>query len=391
MNRTLTSRASAPRRALRTTAPLLAALVAAGCGTAAGSDPHHAESAQTAAGAHAGGHGHHGPRTLEVLRPLRQDTELTRDYVCQIHASQRVELRALEEGYLEEIFVDEGQTVRQGQPMFQVMTQIYQAEFDMAKAEAEAARIEYGNTKLLADEQVVSDNELALAKARLDMATAEQQLRDAHRGLTSIKAPFDGIMGLLEVRRGSLLEEGELLTTLSDNRTMWVYFNVTEAEYYDYVTHRDDSPTQVRLELAHGKLFDEAGTIETIEADFNNETGTIAFRATFPNPNGVLRHGSTGKVLLTRVVEDAQLIPQKATYEILDATFVFVVDEQGGIHQRRIEVAAELPHLYVVSSGLADDERILLDGLNLVRDGDTITAVDRDAAEVFEQLELPAD
>lgn len=141
--------------------------------------------------------------------------------MCQIRA---IRLKALERGYLEELFVDEGKSVTKGQPMFQIMSRIQQAELDRAKAEADAAGIEHENTRLLHEKQVVSKNELALAKAKLDKATAEVTLCQAHRQLTAIAAPFDGIMGLLHVRAGSLLDEGELLTTLSDNRTMWVYF-----------------------------------------------------------------------------------------------------------------------------------------------------------------------
>jgi membrane fusion protein (multidrug efflux system) len=200
--------------------------------------------------------------------------------VCQIRAIRHIEVRALERGYLEELFVDEGKSVTKGQPLFQIMPRIYQAELDRAKAEAEATRIEYENTRLLNEKQVVSVNELALAKAKLDKAAAEVALCEAHRQLTAIAAPFDGIMGLLHVRVGSLLDEGELLTTLSDNGTMWVYFNVTESEYLEFKARPEGPPTTAELLLANGQAFDQKGKIETIAADFNNETGTIAFRAT---------------------------------------------------------------------------------------------------------------
>ncbi|MCA8922589.1 MAG: efflux RND transporter periplasmic adaptor subunit [Planctomycetes bacterium] len=320
------------------------------------------------------------------------DTELSDDYVAQIHAIQRIELRALEGGYLEEIFVDEGKPVREGQRMFQIKPTLYQAELDMARAEAQAAQIEFTNTELLAAKQVVSANELALAKAKLDKAQAEVALREAHRQFTAINAPFDGIMGLLEVRRGSLLEEGELLTTVSDNRHMWVYFNVTESEYLEYMACPEaERPKEVELILANNQVFDQVGTIETIEADFNNETGTIAFRATFPNPRGVLRHGETGKVRIKTPLKDALVIPQAATFEVLDHRFVFVVDKDGVVHQRRITVAEEVPHLFVVSEGLDEHERILFEGLRKVQDGSHVATKYLDPAELLKQLDLPAD
>src|SRR5690606_1771530 len=127
-------------------------------------------------------------------------------------------------------------------------------------------------------------NELALAKAKLDKAKAELALAMGHLGFTEIRAPFDGIIDRFRVRLGSLVDEGELLTSLSDNSKMWVYFNVPEAEYLDYITReKSDSVLKVQLQMANHQLFDQAGIVETIEADFNNETGNIAFRATFKN------------------------------------------------------------------------------------------------------------
>jgi membrane fusion protein (multidrug efflux system) len=307
-----------------------------------------------------------------VSSPLRKTVTVTEEYVAQIQAIQHIELRAMERGYLEEIYVDEGQRVAAGQKMFKIMPRLAEAELKKAAAEAEFARIEYQNTKDLAERDVVSPNELALAKARLDKADAEKDLASAHLGLTVIKAPFEGIMNRLEVRKGSLVEDGEVLTALADNSTMWVYFNVSEAEYLDYQTQEHAEREPVRLVMANGKPFPHEGRIETIEADFNNETGNIAFRAAFPNPEGLLRHGETGKVRMTTTLENALVVPQKATFEVLDKLYVYVVDEHGELHTRRIRVAEALEHVFVVSVGLEENERILLDGLRKVREGDHI-------------------
>ncbi|HBP18044.1 MAG TPA: efflux RND transporter periplasmic adaptor subunit [Planctomycetes bacterium] len=327
-----------------------------------------------------------------VTSPIRSDTVLTRDYVCQIHAIRRIELRALERGYLEGVFVDEGKSVKEGQRMFQVMPMLLQAELEKAEAEAEASRIEWRNTQLLAKKDVVSTNELALAKAKLDKAKAELSLCAAHRKLTTVRAPFSGIMGLLEVRRGSLIEEGELLTTLCDNSQMWVYFNVTESEYLAYQASAEaDRPVEVELVLANGEVFAHRGVISTIESEFNNETGTIAFRATFPNPEGLLRHGQTGNVRLATDLPQALLIPQKATFEVLDKKYVFVVDEQNVIHQRSIQIAHELDHIYVVQGGLAEGDKVLLEGLRKVVDGEKIRPKFEDPVHVLTHLDLEAD
>jgi len=325
-----------------------------------------------------------------VTSPLRQDTEITREYVAQIRAIQHIELRAQERGYLQGISVDEGQLIEHGQKMFQIMPLLYQAELQKAGAKAEFARLEYQNTKVLADGSVVSPNELALSKAKWSKARAELSLAKVHRDLTEIRAPFSGIMGRFQVRLGSLVDEGELLTTLADNGTVWVYFNVTESEYLDYKTHApSDNPPAVKLMMANGEMFAQTGKVETIEADFNNETGNIAFRAAFANPNGLLRHGETGKVLMTVPLKNALIIPQKATFEVLDKKYVFVVDDHNIVQTRQITIAQELPHLYVVDSGVSEQDKILIDGLRKVKDGSEIAVGYEAPSDVLSRLDLP--
>lgn len=338
-------------------------------------------------------HGHHGGTPqLEVTNPILKDTNIVRTYVSQIHASKHIELRALERGYLQSINVDEGQYVKKGHIMFQTMPNVYEAELQMEIAEAKAAEIEYQNTLMLAEKKVVSANELALAKAHLDKANAEVNLAQVHLGFTAIKAPFSGIMDHLEAQQGSLLEEGEMLTTLSDNSKMWVYFNVPETEYLDYVT--SDKSTRIKkvdLQLANGKYFDQEGIIEVIEGEFDNETGNIEFRATFPNPKSILRHGETGNVKMKIPYVDALIIPQKATFEILDKKFVFVLNKDNKLEQRKIEIAAEIPHLYIVSSGITAEDKVLIDGLRKVKNGDEIVASYISPEKVLEELHLHAE
>lgn len=322
-----------------------------------------------------------------VTCPIRQDTTIFREYVSQIHSIQHIELRALEKGYLQAIYVDEGQFVKQGQLMFQIMPSIYEAEMQKSQAEVSFAEIEYQNTKALADSNIVSKNELALAKAQLDKAKAELSLAQAHLGFTEIRAPFDGIVDRFHVRLGSLVDEGELLTSLSDNSKMWVYFNVPEAEYLDFITaSKSDSLTKVQLLMANHEVFEQSGIVSTIEADFNNETGNIAFRATFENPKSVLRHGETGNILMPVPLKNALLIPQKATFEILDKKYVYVVDAKGVVHSREITVGAELPHIYQVTSGLAESDKILVEGLRKVKNEQEIQSEFRKQEEILSEL-----
>jgi membrane fusion protein (multidrug efflux system) len=328
--------------------------------------------------------------TLLVTSPLLKDTTVTKEYVSQIHSLQHIELRALEKGYLEKIFVDEGQHVEKGQLMFQIMPLLYQAELKKAEAEARFVAIEYQNTKKLAEGNVVSPNELALSQAKLEKARAEVGLAQTHLGFTTIRAPFSGIMDHFQGRLGSLVDEGDLLTTLSDNSKMWVYFNVPESEYLAYKAHAkaSDSAQKVRLRMANNEEFGYPGVVQTIEADFNNETGNIAFRATFPNPDGLLRNGQTGSILMTVPLKKALLIPQKATFEVLEKKYVFVVDQNKVVHQREVAIGSEMSGLYAIKGGLTANERILLEGLRKVKDGDKISYDYKDPKAVFANLKV---
>lgn len=332
------------------------------------------------------------PLKLEVTQPLVKDTSITKEYVSQIHAIRHIEIRALERGYLQDTFVDEGETVRSGQRMFKIMPNLYEVDLLKAQAEAKAVQIEYENTKALTEKNIVSPNEFSLAKAKLDKAQAEVKLAQTHLNFTNINAPFAGVMDHLTVRKGSLLAEGDLLTTLSDISRMWVYFNVPESEYLDYMaqkTHQSKVP--VKLKMANGQLFSQTGVVETIEADFDNKTGNIEFRAGFDNPDKVLRHGETGNILMTVPFPHALLIPQKATFEVLDKTYVYVVNKNNRLEQRLITIAAELPYVYIVKSGLRADERILIEGIRRVQNGQTI-AVNLQAPEkVLSHLALDAE
>lgn len=329
----------------------------------------------------------HEEATIVVTNPIVKDTVLFEEYVCQIKAIQHIELRALEKGYLQKIYVDEGQQVKQGQTMFQIMPLLYQAEMEKSKADVNYAEIEYLNSKSLAEKNIVSQQDLALSKAKLDREKANLKISNTHLNLTTIKAPFNGVMDKFQARLGSLVGEGDLLTTLSDISSLWVYFNVPEAKYLNYASQlKKDGALKVKLRMANNELFNQEGRFETIEADFNNETGNIAFRAVFPNPDKLLRHGETGMILVPANFKNTIFIPQAATFDVLDKKFVFVVDEKGMIKTRQITVGIELSHLYAVTSGLSIHDKIVVEGLRKVKNGDHVKFKVKPYHEVIEEL-----
>ncbi len=324
---------------------------------------------------------HEEPPRIVVTSPLVKDVTLTLRYVCQIHSKAHIKVRAIEDGYLQEILVREGQAVQKGDVMFRILPILYQARLDAEVAEADVARIKYENTKKLSErkpEPIVSKQEVALARAELARATAKANLARAELKFTEVTAPFDGIVDKRYENLGSLIDKGDILTTLSDNSVMWVYFNVPERAYLEYMAARKEKRPEPRieLELADFSKFDQVGVIGAIEAKFNNETGNIPFRADFPNPDRLLRHGQTGTILIHRELKDAILIPQRAIFELLDKRYVWVVDEDHVAHQRLITVRHELEDIFVVDPptpsapdiGLSASDRIVLEGVRDVRD-----------------------
>ncbi|HMZ94884.1 MAG TPA: efflux RND transporter periplasmic adaptor subunit, partial [Chitinophagales bacterium] len=187
-------------------------------------------------------------------------------------------------------------------------------------------------------------------------------------------------------------DEGDLLTTLSDNSKMWVYFNVPESEYLNIkLNANNDTLMKVNLLMANGQKFKYNGVVQTIVADFDNETGNIAFRATFPNPDALLRNGETGNIQVTLPFKNALMIPQKATFEVLEKKFVYVIDKNNTVKSREINIAAELPHIFIIKSGLEETDKILLEGLRQVHENDKIEYKFEKPESVISNLNLYAE
>ena len=319
-----------------------------------------------------------------VTAPVVIDTSYTIDYVAEISSVQNIELRARIKGYIDKIYTDEGKFVREGQLLFSISGQEYREELLKANAnlksaiaDAKSAELDYKNVQILVEKNIVSTSELEMARARLEALQAKIEEAKAHEAsaklrldFTQIRAPFSGVIDRIPNKAGSLVDEGTLLTTLSDNTEVFAYFNVSEKEYLDFITNAENERkfTEVSLILANNTKHPFRGRIETIEGEFDRSTGSIAFRARFPNPDKVLKHGATGKVHITRRLENVSVIPQKSTFEIQDRTYVFALDSNNTVHMRRVTTGQRLPHLYVLESGLAGDERFIYEGIQDLQD-----------------------
>ena len=311
---------------------------------------------------------------IVVTTPKIEDVVISDSFVCQIRSQRHIEVRTLDGGYISKIFVNEGQAVKVGDMMFSILPVLYKAKLDAETAKASVAEQKYKYTEKLAQDKVVSQNELSLQKAEMEEAQARAKFAAAELNFADVKAPFNGIVDRLLQREGSLVKEGDMLTTLADNSVMWVYFNVPEKYYLNYMAHRKqrEAEDKIELVLADGEVFPEPGKIGTIEADFNNSNGNIKFRADFPNPGGLLRHGQTGTIKIRRPLRDALVIPQRATFELLDKRYVWVVDDKNVAHQRLITVKTELEDIFVIESGLVVTDKFVLEGVREVVEGEQV-------------------
>jgi len=330
-----------------------------------------------------------GNQTFPVVRVVSKSVSVPNEYVARIRAVQNVDLRARVTGYLEEIFVDEGAHVKKDQILFRLNDREYRNQYEQARSayqsavsEAGLAELEVERTRMLVDKKVMSDIELRVAigkwnslKAKADEALSAMKHAELKLSHTAIRAPFDGVIDHLPFKRGSLLQEGDVITSVSDNDNVFAYFNVSEKEYLRLMQAEKVKrlEQEVSLKLADGSVYPIDGKIETMAGDFDANTGSIAFRARFANPDLLLRHGATATVVIDNIQRNAVLVPQRATLEIQDKTFVFMVGRDNKVKMTSISPKNRVDDIYVVDGGIRPGEVIVYEGIQYLKDGMTIS------------------
>lgn len=324
-------------------------------------------------------------QTYLVVNPIVQDTTYERDYAATINSFQNVEIRSKVKGFVEDIYLDEGQKVKKGQILFKLNSKEYEQHVHKAEAaiqstlaELRASEIEVENTKKLFDKNIVSKSELDLIttkvninKAKVNEARVAKEQAILHVEFTKIKAPFDGIINRIPNKKGSLIDEGTLLTSISNNESVYAYFSVSEIDYLDYVQSKSKNNT-VTLSLANNSIYPYKGTIETTETEFNKETGNIAFRAKFPNPERLLKEGGTGKVLVKKLYKNAIIIPQKSTFEVQGNIYVYLVDKNNTVYSKKINPINRLSNYFVLDKDLTKEDKIIYEGIQSIKTGDKV-------------------
>lgn len=326
-------------------------------------------------------------QTLTVTQPIMVDTSVAVDYIASIQSKQNVEIRSKIKGYLDKIYVEEGSMVKSGQVLFKISSVEFQQEvkrsqalLKLAIADEKSAELELQNIQRLFAKGIVSKSELDKAKilvesanAKIEEAQAQLQSAEFHLSQTVIKAPFDGIINRIPFKMGSLIDDGTLLTTLSNNQEVFAYFHVSEKEYLSLKSNKDlNLDSKITLLLANNKPHLYKGKIENEDGEFDLSTGNIAFRVRFANPDLLIKHGSTGKIRIFTDLKDAMIVPQKSTFEIQDQVYVFVLDQNNVIRSKNIKIKHRLPHLFIVEKGLTTSDKIVFEGIQKVKDGDKI-------------------
>lgn len=330
---------------------------------------------------------------VQALQPTT--VNLTSSYPATIKGKQDVEIRPQVSGFITKVCVDEGSMVRKGQVLFIIDPTQYEAAARSAKAAvatAEAAvstqQITVDNKRALNKKNIISDYDLAmaensLASAKAQLASAKAQLISAEQnlGFTNVKSPSDGIVNDIPYRLGSLVSPSITtpLTIVSDITEMYVYASLTEKELLELV-RKDGSQSaavetypEVQLQLSDGSTYDQKGKIETISGVINANTGAVSIRATFPNSNHLLRSGGMGNLIIPYHMENALVVPQKATTEIQDKKFVFLQQPDNTVKMNEITILnIDNGQEYVVTSGLKQGDLIVIENVGTLKDGQTI-------------------
>lgn len=280
-------------------------------------------------------------------------------------------------GYITQVLVDEGQSVKQGQPMFRLETQALNQSAQSAKASVEAAQVEVNKLIPLVEKNIVSKIQLETAQANLQRAKAAYNEVAANIDYSVVKAPVNGVVGEINYREGALVTANStVLTTVSDIKDVYTYFSMNEKEYLNFLENTEgkniaeklNNIPKVLLRLANGHEYEHKGKIQAVTGQIDTNTGSIQFRAIFPNPDKVLNNGNSGTIVIPEEHKNSIVIPEVATFEQQGKIFTYKV-ENNTIKQAVITIRERSNNYIVVENGLKAGDVIIVQGLNAVRTG----------------------
>ncbi len=331
--------------------------------------------------------------SLPVITVNNMTATVHREYPASVQGIRDVEIRPQVDGYLTRIYIDEGAYVHKGQPLFSIDDRPYREQLNTAKAglgtakaNLASAEINLAKVKPLVENNVVSDVQLKTAQATYDAAVASVaqaaamvQSAQINVGYTEISAPVDGYIGRIPLKTGSLVGRAtpEALTVISEIKDVYAYYSLSENEFLQFKNQFEGNTVEekiknmppVELVLADGSIYPSKGRVQIVAGQFDNSIGAISFRAVFPNPDRLLRSGSTGKVRIPKILENALVVPQESTFEIQDKVFVFALADSNKVVSKPVVVSGKTARYYFVEYGLQAGENIVFTGVDNLRDG----------------------
>lgn len=330
------------------------------------------------------GDGNTKPGPMSAAKPFEVVSIPTKDitsyttYPASVEGIVNSEVRAKISGYITDVLVDEGQKVRKGEVLFKLETQSLSQDAAAASANVNAAQVEVDKLKPLVEKNIISSVQLESAKAKLQQAKSTYNSVNANINYGNIKSPVDGFVGSIRFRRGALVSpsDQQSLTTVADISEVFAYFSMNEKDYLDFIQDTDGEDIsekiknlpKVKLVLANGRIYEEEGTIETINSQVDEATGAITFRAKFSNPSRILSNGNSAKIMIPKRFKDVLVVPKESTFERQGSTYVYKVSKKDSMAvSTSISIIAEVDNLYLVDNGIQMGDAIVATGVVKIR------------------------
>ncbi len=315
---------------------------------------------------------------VQTLKP--QDVELQSVFPAVIKGKEDVDIKPRVDGFIEVVYVDEGAKVKKGQPLFKINSPSSIKALEEAQAKYNTAKLDVERMRPLAEKNIISKVQLDSYQNALDAVKATLEQSKATMSWVYVTSPVNGVVGTIPYRLGSLVNSNSILTTISNTSTLVAYFSMNEKELYEFLLGlkgetKDEkirSIPDVTFRMPNGILYEEPGRIETISGIVDQTSGTVSFRASFPNKNRILLSGTSGNIIISKLMKDALIISQKSTFSQQDKILIYKV-QADSVLQDAIMVKSTPDGInYVVLDGLKSGDKIVTDGIATLRNGQKI-------------------
>lgn len=319
-------------------------------------------------------------KSYPVITLTSQDVELKSIFPTVIKGQEDIDIKPRIDGFIDAVYVDEGSVVRKGQALFKINSPSAIQSLENAQAAYNTARLDVERIRPLAEKGIISKVRLSTYENTFASAQAALEQAKATLSWTTVTSPVDGVVGTIAYRIGSLVNNTYVLTTVSNTSNVIAYFSMNEKEFYEFMRNWDGSTQTekiknmppVKLLLSDGSEYEESGRIQTISGIVDAATGAVNFRASFPNKQGFLRSGTSGKIVIPKILKNILVIPQKATFNQQDKVMAFKVQGDSVVQKSITVKSTPDGKSYAILDGLQNGDKVVTDGVATLRNGKKI-------------------